>query len=413
MKRYFSNPELKISSGILLCLMILFLLCTSLILKVHNNNLKKDYIESLGAITIRIVEKSPQLEKEIIPIVTKGYSREEAAKGRALLSSYGLTETLESELFPHINSTYMKNNYSIIVIFVLMFIIFFIFNYFQYGFFYERIRRLTIGAKKVVEGEYHITISENKEGDLSKLAVSFNSMKETIRKNLSELRREKQFLVDLLSDISHQLKTPLASMVVYNDIMLNKELTTEQRQTFLMNNQNQLQRMQWLIQSILKLAKLDAKAIELSKEEDSLNETLKDAIEALESKALEGQITIGFVEKENVIFNHDKLWLQEAFINIIKNCIEHTSKGGELNLELIENPIYRRIVIEDTGEGIREEDLPNIFKRFYKGRTSRKKDSIGIGLALSKSIVEAHNGIIEVQSKVGVGTKFTITFLKY
>lgn len=413
MKRYFSNPELKISSGILLCLMILFLFCTSLILEVHNNNLKKDYIESLGAITVRIIEKSPQLEKEIIPIVTKGYSKEEAAKGRALLSSYGLTESLESELFPHVNSTYMKNNYSMIAMFIFMFITFFIFNYFQYGFFYKRVRSLTLGAKRVVEGEYNITINENKEGDLSKLAVAFNSMRETIRKNLSELRREKQFLVDLLSDISHQLKTPLSSMIVYNDIMLNKELSMEQRHAFLMNNQNQLQRMQWLIQSILKLAKLDAKAIELSKEEENLNETLQEAIEALESKALEGKITINFLENKSIIFHHDKLWLQEAFINIIKNCIEHTPVGGALSIELIENPIYRRVIIEDTGEGIREEDLPNIFKRFYKGRTSRKKDSIGIGLALSKAIVEAHKGIIEVQSKVGVGTKFTITFLKY
>jgi signal transduction histidine kinase len=413
MRRYFSNPELKISSGILLCLIGFFLLLNALALRLHHENLKEDYIRSLGAVVVRIAEKNPDLEKEIMPLITKEISEEEALKGKAVLSQYGLSKDLESELFPYINKTVKRNNYSIIFIYILMAAVLFVFNYFQCGFFYDGIRKLTLGAKRVVEGQYDISISENKEGDLSKLAVSFNSMKEVIRNNLSELRKEKQFLVDLLSDISHQLKTPLSSMLVYNDIMLNKELSKEQSQTFLLNNQNQLNRMQWLIQSILKLAKLDAKSIELDKEEQSLNETLQEAVDSLESKALEGKVKITAREEKSISFHHDRLWLEEAFINIIKNGIEHTPPEGEVSVELTENPIYRRVIIEDTGEGIREEDLPNIFKRFYKARTSKKSDSVGIGLALAKSIVEAHNGIIEVQSKIGKGTKFIITFLKY
>lgn len=291
--------------------------------------------------------------------------------------------------------------------------VFFVLNYFQYGFFYKRMRRLTLGAKKVVEGDYDIIISENKEGDLSKLAVSFNSMREIIRNNISELKKEKQFLVDLLADISHQLKTPLSSMIVYNDIMLNKNLTKEQSSTFLLNNQNQLNRMQHLIQSILKLAKIDAKAIELDKENESLNETIQEAIDILESRTAKRKIKINFIEKEEVSFEHDRLWLQEALINIIKNSVEHTSEGGKITISLFENPVYRRIEIDDNGEGISEEDLPNIFKRFYKAKASKKSDSVGIGLALAKSIVEAHNGIIEAKSKLGVGTRFILTFLKY
>lgn len=413
MKRYFSNPELKISSGILLFLMCTFLALTIVVLKIHHDNLKEDYVRSFGAVTARIIDKHPDLEKDIVPLFTKEQTGEEIGRGIEILRQYGITKNLESKLFPYINRTAAKNNYLVISIFILTFVVLFILNYFQYGFFYDKIRRLTLGAKRVVEGEYDITLSENNEGDISKLAVSFNSMKEVIRKNLSELRKEKQFLVDLLSDISHQLKTPLSAMIVYNDIMLNKELTKEQSHTFLINNQNQLNRMQWLIQSILKLAKLDANAIELSKENQSLNETMEEAIDALESKASENEVKISFKGNENICFEHDRLWLEEAFINIIKNAIEHAGIGGRITVELIENPIYRRVVIEDNGEGISEEDLPHIFKRFYKARTSRKSDSVGIGLALAKSIVEAHNGIIEVQSKVGMGTKFTITFLKY
>ena len=412
MKRYFNNSELKISTTVLLLIMTLFLIITSLCLKIHHDNLKDDYIKSLGAIAVRVVGKNPKMEKEIIPIITKEVSSEEATKGKSFLKQYGLTKDLEDELFPYVGETIIKNNYSTIIIFIIMAALLFTLNYFQYSFFYKRIRRLTLAASKVVDGNYDIAINENKEGDFSKLAISFNSMSEIIRSNLSDLRGEKQFLVDLLSDISHQLKTPLSSVILYNDIMVNKELSRNQNETFLLNNQNQLEKMNWLIKNLLKLAKLDAKAIEIIKVKQSLNETLLDSIDALESKAIECQVKIIFNEKEEIGFDHDRLWLQEALTNIIKNGIEHTSSGGIINLELMENQLYTRIIIEDTGEGITELDLPNIFKRFYKAKTSKKSESIGIGLALAKSIIEAHNGIIEVRSTVDIGTKFTITFIK-
>ncbi len=412
MKRYFINAELKISTAVLLSLMTLFLVVTSLCLKVYHDNLKDDYIKSLGAISERVVEKDPKMEKEIIPLITKEVSSEEAIKGKALLKGYGLTQDLEDELFPYARTTIKNNNYSIIIIFVFMTAILFTLNYFQYSFVYKRIRKLTGAAKKVVEGDYDIAINENKEGDFSKLAISFNSMSGIIRNNLSELEREKEFLVDLLSDISYQLKTPLSSVILYNDIMVNKELTRAQEEAFLTNNQNQLEKMNWLIKNLLKLAKLDAKAIEIVREEQSLNEILQDSIDALESKANECRVQIIFKEKEKINFKHDRLWLQEAFINIIKNAIEHTLPRGTITVELMQNPLYTRISIEDTGEGISNMDLPNIFKRFYKAKSSKKSDSIGIGLALAKSIIEAHNGIIEVSSKVNIGTRFTITFIK-
>lgn len=413
MRGYFINPELKRSSAFIIAIMSFFLLSTSFVFKLHHDRLKDDYIKSMGAVAVRIVEKNPELENEIIPLITKKVSEEEALKGKGLLRQYGLSKELEDKLFPYINATIRRNNYFTILIFIVMAVVLFILNYLQYGYFYERIRRLTQGAQKVIEGEYDISISEDREGDLSKLAHSFNSMRGIIRNNLKELNNEKQFLVNLLSDISHQLKTPLSTMIIYNDIMLNKELSREQRETFLLNSKNQLNRMEWLIKSMLKLARLDARAVELNKENQSLNETIQESIDTLESKAAEGNVSINFKEKQKIFFEHDRLWLEEALVNIIKNCIEHTQGGGKINIELIENPLYRRIIIEDTGEGIREEDLPNIFKRFYKAKSSKKSDSIGIGLALAKSIVELHNGIIEAQSQVDIGTRFTITFVKY
>ena len=219
MKRYFTNPELKVSSVILLSIIVLFFTMNILTLKLHNDNLKESYIESIRAITARVVEKNPELKDEILPLVTKEISQEEAEKGKNFLAKYGLTRELENQLFPYINKASAKNNLSGLYIFALMATVLFLFNYFQYTLLYNKIRRLTLGAKKVIEGDYDISINENKEGDFSKLAYAFNSMRVTIRNNLSQLKKEKQFLVDLLSDISHQLKTPLSSMIVYNDII--------------------------------------------------------------------------------------------------------------------------------------------------------------------------------------------------
>ncbi|WP_234123883.1 HAMP domain-containing sensor histidine kinase [Clostridium hydrogenum] len=412
MEGYFVNPEIKKSSIVLLCINFIFLLGTLTVTKINTDNLKKGYIRTLGVVTTKIDEKNPELLKEIVPEVTKKVSDKEARDGIKILREYGLTDDLQDDLFPYVNETILRNTYYIIAIFLVMAVVFFILNYLQCTYFYKGIRQITLAAKKVIEGEYDISIPEDSEGDFSKLAISFNSMRGIIRSNIEDLKKEKQFLVDLLSDISHQLKTPISSMILYNDILTTKELSKDKRNTFLENNKKQLYRMNWLIKSILKLARLDAKAIEFSKENTSLNETIENSIDAIVEKAEEAKIKIKFNGEEQINFLHDKEWFEEALINIIKNGIEHTKLGGSINIMLVETPVYVRIEIADTGDGISKKDLPNIFKRFYKAQNS-KSDSVGIGLALSKSIVEAHNGVIEAKSEIGKGTMFTITLLKY
>jgi signal transduction histidine kinase len=238
-------------------------------------------------------------------------------------------------------------------------------------------------------------------------------MGEVIRANILQLKKEKVFLVDLLSDISHQLKTPLSALILNNDILMTRKLSQEQSHTFLISNQNQLNRIQWLIQNLLKLAKIDADAIELELEHQSLNETIEEAIEILESKAGEGKVKVEFLPAASVSMKHDRLWLQEALINVIKNGIEHSEEGGIVTVELEENPIFTRIIVQDQGDGIEGKDLANIFNRFYKVKNKKKNDSVGIGLSMAKSIIEKHKGYIEAKSKRHEGTSFIITFLKH
>lgn len=413
MRRYFINPELKRSSEVLLFLNIIFFIVMILTMKMYYDNLKKDYIKTFGAIVTKVGRSDPKLIKEIMPVVTNGIHDEDKMSGIRMLKQYGLTEDLENELFPYINKSYMKYNFFIFIeIFIITFVLF-VLNYIQHGYFYERIRRLNIGAKKIIDGDYDISIVEDREGDFSKLSTSFNSMKGIIRNNLDELKKEKIFLVNLLSDISHQLKTPLSSMIVYNDILLNKQVSKEQSRTFLINSRSQLYRMNWLIKSILKLARLDAKAIQFNMESQSLNETVLYSIEALDEKIKNAGVKVNLNQESEVVFPHDREWICEALINIIKNCVEHVTREGNIDIDIMENPIYRRIIISDTGEGIAKEDLPNIFKRFYKAKNSNNRESIGIGLALAKSIIESHHGIIDASSILGEGSTFTITFLKY
>jgi len=187
--------------------------------------------------------------------------------------------------------------------------------------FYGRIRHLALATKKVVDGDFDIIMSETKEGDFSKLAIAFNGMRETIQSQLDEPKKEKRFLADLLSDISHQLKTPLSPMIIYNEIMLGKKLSEEQRHTFLRYNEKQLERMKWLVQSILKLAKLDAKAMQIDRRQQCLNETVRQSTNDLCEQAAEANVGIQFHSSKEFEFNHDRLWLKETFINIIKTVL--------------------------------------------------------------------------------------------
>lgn len=413
MKGYFNNPELKRSSAALLFLMFVFLTCCYAIQTLSNENLKRDYIRVLSSVTAKVVEKEPQLEKEIIPLMTREVSKEEETRGKVILEQYGLTEKLDSTIFPYIKDNLWRGYLNLFLVGLVLSVLLFTLNYLQYGYFYEKMRVFNRAAKKIVDGDYNLKLSEEKEGDLSKLTKSFNSMGEVIRGTIFALHNEKRFLTDLLSDISHQLKTPLSSLILYNDILLNKELTKEQRESFLKNNQHVLNRMSWLILSLLKLAKIDADAIELEIEEQSLNETIEETVEILESKALEAKVNVEFIQEGTVLLKHDRLWLEEALTNVVKNGVEHAGEDGKVTVQLEDNPVFTRIVIHNTGEPICEEDMANIFKRFYKGKNTRKSDSIGIGLSLAKSVVERHGGYIEASSTPEKGTSFNITFLKY
>lgn len=276
---------------------------------------------------------------------------------------------------------------------------------------YKEIKELSGYLRMISNGDYTLDIRDNREGELSILKNEIYKVTLMLSKQGQLLKKEKEQLADALSDISHQLKTPLTSMTVMVDLLSNDNLTKEKRIEFTKNIEAQLERMEWLLTSLLKLSKIDAGTVTFKKDKVLVSQLIQKAVNPLliPMEIKEQQLIIE--GEERAAFTGDMNWTAEAILNIVKNCIEHTPKGGTICVRFYENPLYTEIKISDNGMGIDKEDLPYIFKRFYKGKNA-SKDSVGIGLAMAKSIVTSQNGDLSVTSRKNQGTEFSMKFYK-
>ena len=274
---------------------------------------------------------------------------------------------------------------------------------------YEKINDLNDYLVRVLADSDDGEMLNQEEGELSILKTNIYKTTSTLKYQKELLTDDKKNLAAAIADISHQLKTPLTSMMVMNDLLVDEQ-DEDKRTEFLQTQSSQLNRMNWLIQTLLKLSKLDAGTIVLKKEDVSTVELIEEAVKPFGIQFDLRNIKFKS-DIEDLIIRCDKNWTVEAVQNIIKNCIEHMDDGGELSVTMVDTNIFTQLTIRDTGCGIAAEDIPHIFERFYKGKNAGK-DSVGIGLALSKSIIEGEQGEITVESTEGVGTKFIIKFYK-
>ncbi|MGE8204949.1 HAMP domain-containing sensor histidine kinase [Heyndrickxia sp. NPDC080065] len=406
------NPEMKKTLRFFFLSLLFFGVLIGYGTYYISQQFKTDYIESNAAITGAILKQHPELQDELVSLLTKNVSADEKQAGMEVLAKYGISSNLSMKFFPKLTDLFRSIILFSTVSLLLLFVCLLGFHYQFSRSMFTRIRELTRFADEVLEGKTLTSLPEIREGDFSKLIHSFNRMRFVIQQNIAELKKEKRFLVDLMSDISHQLKTPLAALSMYNEIMIEKELSKEQKMMFLDQGRQQLERMNWLIQSLLKLAKLDVGAIQFQKRNASLTQTVRGSVEILKELASQKGIHVQVTSEQECFMKHDADWMTESLLNVIKNAIEHTTSGGNVSIKVNETDTLYKIQIQDHGEGIEREEIKNIFKRFYKGKKNKKSGSVGIGLSLSKSIVEGHNGIIQVDSQIGVGTTFTFVFSK-
>lgn len=260
-------------------------------------------------------------------------------------------------------------------------------------------------------GDVNARIECDNEGELYRLFHSVNSLAAVLNAHADNELREKEFLKNTISDISHQLKTPLAALNIYNGLLQDEAEASSTVKEFATLSEQELDRIETLVQNLLKITKLDAGSIVIEKTKENVADMMRDIELHFAYRARQEQKKIVLSGSDNVLLLCDRDWLIEAIDNIVKNALDHTEKGDTVRIEWKALSSAVQIAVKDNGCGIHPEDLYHIFKRFYRSRFSKDKQGIGLGLPLAKAIVEAHNGTIEVDSELGIGTTFTMNFL--
>ena len=262
----------------------------------------------------------------------------------------------------------------------------------------------------VIEQRFDIVLDESQEGITSKLNMRFNKMGNAINRNYNRVLEDNMNIKNTLADISHQIKTPLTSLSINNEILSESDELTEEQIEFIKINESQITRLVWLTDSLLKISKLDSNTVHFNKEEILALELVGDfkniLSRQLKAKDLKIQITGDF----EMLINADYEWTKEALLNLVKNATEHAFTQTMITIDLVSNSSYKAIDVHNIGNNISLEKLTRIFERFYKSKDNTNPDSIGIGLNLSKKIIESQGGTIAVSNEEN-GVKFSILFL--
>ena len=265
--------------------------------------------------------------------------------------------------------------------------------------------------REYIAGNRNARIECDDEGDLYRLFHEVNSLVTILNAHAENEGRAKTFMKDTISDISHQLKTPLAALNIYNGLMQQEVNDSPELKEFTSLSEQELDRIENLVQDLLKITKLDAGTITLEKAPQNIADMMGYIERHFSYQAQQQGKTLILSGNEEVTLVCDQTWLIEAISNIVKNAFDHTKAGATIRLTWRAFASMVQITVSDNGSGIHPEDLPHIFKRFYRSRFSKETQGIGLGLPLAKAIIEDHNGTIEVNSTLGVGTTFTINFL--
>ena len=283
-----------------------------------------------------------------------------------------------------------------------------------YGYFREQhkiMEHAIIQITEYISGNKDVTIECNDEGELYRLFHEVNSLVAILNAHAENEKNAKKFLKNTISDISHQLKTPLAALNIYMGLIQDEAEELPTIQEFSQLSEQELDRIEGLVQNLLKITKLDAGMIVLEKSLENVSEIAESVKKHFLFRASQEGKEICLSGSGETAFLCDRSWMIEAISNLVKNALDHTKEGDCICMEWWVSASIVQITIKDNGSGIYPEDLHHIFKRFYRSRYSKDTQGIGLGLPLAKAIVEAHNGTIEVDSTLGRGTSFTMNFL--
>lgn len=275
---------------------------------------------------------------------------------------------------------------------------------------YRKIQKLSSQLDDMLHFQTPIPFDQYREGELSILESELSKMTYHLVDQAERLEKDKVYLSDAMADISHQLRSPLTSSQLIVSLLKDPNTEDSRRKELLIELSQLLSRINWLIESMLKMAKMDAGTAYLKPETVSVEQLLNRALEPLLiPMELRGVNLVQSYEQADITC--DLSWTTEAVLNILKNCMEHTPAGGEIHISTLPTAFYTQITIEDTGCGFDKEDLPHLFERFYKGKDASSQ-SVGIGLALSRMILSAQNATVKAENRTEGGARFVIRFYR-
>ena len=385
---------------------ILFLISVILFIvlnKYQYNTYKVNFNNKLNVVIEKVIEKNPNITKEeILEIIEHNDIKED------ILKEYGIYTDIDSYILVN-DTSYKKFLIIDLILFLILFLVLFLVVFKDKIVYKKNIRKLTKYFNSINLGNYDIDINDNKENELSILKNEIYKTTIMLKEQASNSQKDKYALKESLEDISHQLKTPLTAITIMLDNVTSDNIDNKVKMRFLSDIKKEVSNINFLVQNLLKLSRFDVNAITYNIFLNKLEDIICESLNNLSSLSDLKNVKIKHIKNESVMLKCDYKWEVEAITNIIKNCIEHT-ENGTVKISYNDCKTYIKLVIEDNGVGINKEDIAHIFERFYKGANS-SKDSVGIGLSLSLSIIEKDNGKIDVESKNG--TTFTIRYYKY
>lgn len=404
MKNKIELKKMCITSCIVI---IIFLITFSILIYKQYKTYTYNFNQKIAGIIDNVLEKYPDIEKrEIVEILNSSDKT-----NNEILREYGIELDKDSVILEN-NTDFQKFiiiDVSTLIVFILILsIIVFKYNHSES----KKINEITKYIEEINRGNYKLNIEENTEDELSILKNELYKITIMLKEVAENSQKDKTTLKDSLSDISHQIKTPITSTLIMLDNILSDENMPEDiKKDFIKDIKREIVNIKFLVESILKLSKIDSNSIKFIKKEVFIKDIINEAVKNVSMLSELKNIEIIVSGDDSIKTICDLKWQVEAITNILKNCIEHSYENRKIYINYNQNNMYTELKIEDNGTGIDAKDLPHIFERFYKGKNS-SSDSVGIGLALSKSIIESNNGYIQVDSKLNKGTTFIIKYLK-
>ena len=389
---------------------VLLIIVTTFIFGIINSLQYKKYLKTVNSkvniIINEVIEKYPEVtEDDIMEIL-----RSEETPQNNLLEKYGYDSDIAyiKQLDELIETNKKQNIIYIVVVELIALGIYLVYVISQE----KKIKEINDYINGINNKNYTLKIEENNNSELSRLRNELYKTTVLLKETAELSVKEKENLSTAIADISHQLKTPLTSIrIMLDNIQDDPDMEKEVREDFLMEISKQIDWISSLVISLLKIAKFDAGTIKMENEEIHVQKLIDAVIGNLAILIELKEIEIITKIDEKAVFLADYKWQQEALTNILKNAIEHSNQKSKIYIEVENTSVFLKIKIRDEGQGISKIDQKHIFERFYKAKNS-SENSIGIGLALAKTIIEKNNGYVKVDSEVGKGTTFEIKYLK-